>query len=209
MPAAGEEPAVKPDRRIDAYIARAAAFARPVLVHVRAQVHAACPEVEETIKWGMPAFYYRGKPMCGMAAFQAHCTVSFWKHALIPGLAAMSDAKAMGHFGRVTTVKDLPGKRAFAGFLKAAMRLNDAGVTVPRPKAAQKPPVRLPADLAAALAKNRKARATYDAFPVSQRREYVDWLAEARRPETRARRLATAVAWMAEGRIRNWKYVRK
>jgi uncharacterized protein YdeI (YjbR/CyaY-like superfamily) len=200
---------MKKDRRIDAYTDRAQPFARPILEHVRALVHATCPDVEETIKWGMPAFYYAGQPMCGMAAFKAHCTVSFWKYRLIPGLAGLSEKQSMGQFGRVGSLRDLPAKRVLAAYVKAAMKLNDEGVTVARPKGPTKPAAKTPPDLAQALAKNAKARATYEGFPPGQRREYVEWLAEAKRPETRAKRLAQAVAWMAEGKIRNWKYARR
>lgn len=196
------------DPRVDAYIAQAQPFARPLLERLRALVHAACPEVEETIKWGMPAFYHHG-PMCGMAAFRAHCTFSFWKASLIPGLRTGPGRGAMGHFGRLTGLADLPSQRALAGYLRAAVRLNEAGTKVARPKPAKKPAVRTPPDLAAALAKRPGAQAAWRAFAPSHRREYVAWLAEARRPETRRARLVHSVAWIAAGKPRNWKYVKR
>jgi len=195
------------DPRVDAYIAKSADFAQPILTHLRDVVHAACPDVEETMKWSMPFFDYHGV-MCNMAAFKAHATFGFWKGALIPGLAPNSNAggESMGNLGRLTSVKDLPSRKVLTGYVKEAMRLNDDGVAVKKPKNAAKPDAKVPPDLAAALKKNRKAAATFDAFTAGQRREYVDWIVEAKREETRAKRVAQAVEWLAEGKKRNWKY---
>jgi uncharacterized protein YdeI (YjbR/CyaY-like superfamily) len=198
---------MKRDPRVDAYIAKAAPFARPVLKHLRALVAETCPDATETIKWGFPAYELEG-PLCAFAAFKAHCTFGFWKYRLIPGLAEDPENDGMGQFGRITSLSDLPAKRTIVRYLKLAAALNLEGVKVPRPPRAAKPEAKAPADLVTALAKNRKARATYDAFPPGQRREYVNWIAEAKRPETRAARVATAVEWMAEGKRRNWKYER-
>jgi uncharacterized protein YdeI (YjbR/CyaY-like superfamily) len=218
------------DPRIDAYIARAAPFAQPILEHLRAVVYAACPQVEETIKWGMPSFVYGGKILCGMGAFKQHATFGFWQGASVVGASPERSREAMGQFGRLTKVGDLPGKRELSKLLKQAMALIDArgkktagkpaankapaGRTatsdVPASKTrAPKPPVVIPDDLAAAFKKNAKARATYAAFPVSQQREYVEWIESAKREQTRSSRVAQAVEWMAEGKIRNWKYVAK
>jgi hypothetical protein len=195
------------DPRIDAYIARAAPFAQPILAHIRETVHAACPDVVETMKWSMPHFDHKGI-MCGMAAFKAHCSFGFWKASLIPGLQANSanGGDAMGNLGAIRTLKDLPPKKVLAGYVKAAMRLNDEGVTVARPKKAPKPEPAVPPALAAALAKSRKATAAFEAFAASHRREYIEWITEAKRHETRDKRVAQAVEWIAEGRQRNWKY---
>ena len=195
------------DARIDAYIAKAAEFARPILRHVRALVHDACPEVGETLKWGMPSFEYKGL-LCGMAAFREHATFGFWKHDLL----VKDDAKAreaMGSFGRLRSVGDLPPKRTLAGYVRRAMKLNDDGVKAPRAKTRPKKPIPVHADFRAALAKNAKARAAFEAFPPSHKREYLEWIAEAKRDETRVRRVSQAVAWMAEGKPRNWKYMRR
>lgn len=218
------------DPRIDAYIAQAAPFAQPILEHLRAVVHAACPQVEETIKWGMPSFVYGGKILCGMGAFKQHATFGFWQGASVVGASPERSREAMGQFGRLTKVGDLPGKRELSKLLKQAMALIDARgkKTAGKPAAnkaatgrpatsdvpasktrAPKPPVVIPDDLAAAFKKNAKARATYAAFPVSQQREYVEWIESAKREQTRSSRVAQAVEWMAEGKIRNWKYVAK
>ena len=194
------------DPRIDAYIARSAEFARPILRHLRQVVHSACPDVEEGIKWGMPAFSYRGGLMCGTAAFKQHCTFGFWKSSLILGPDGRSAEKAMGQFGRLTSVAELPSKRVLTGFIRQAMKLNETGIKVAKPKSKPKPPVRLPGDLSAALKTNSKARATYEGFSPSHRRDYVEWITEAKGADTRARRVKTAVEWMAEGKSRNWKY---
>ena len=194
------------DPRVDAYIARQADFARPILEHVRAAVHEACPEVEETIKWGMPSFVHGGRILAGMAAFKQHASFGYWKHALVMGEGAQRDG--MGSYGKMATLKDVPSKRRLVADIRRAMQLNEAGVKTrgPRKAAAPKPPPEAPPDLLAALAKNRKARTTFEALAPSHRREYVEWITEARRDETRARRLAQTVEWLAEGKRRNWKY---
>ena len=196
----------KKDPRVTAYIAGAQPFARPILTRLRAIVHEACPKAEETIKWGMPTFLYEGM-LCGMAAFKAHATFGFWKGALIVDAQGRKVEDAMGQFGRLTSLADLPPRRELAGYVKKAMKLNEDGVAVPRARDAKpKPAPRVPADLAAALAKNKRAAATFAAFAPSHRREYVAWIVEAKRAGTRARRLATAIEWLAAGKKHNWRY---
>jgi uncharacterized protein YdeI (YjbR/CyaY-like superfamily) len=194
------------DPRVDAYIEKAGDFARPILVHVREIVHAGCPDVEETIKWSMPSFVYAGGILCGMAAFKQHVSFGFWKHALVVGEGVPRDG--MGSFGKMTSVKDLPAKKQLLDWIKQAMVLNEEGVKTPgvRKSSKPKPPPTAPDDLAAALKKNKKAQATFDAFSPSAKREYTEWVEEAKRPETRVKRVAQAVEWMAEGKQRNWKY---
>jgi uncharacterized protein YdeI (YjbR/CyaY-like superfamily) len=192
------------DPRIDAYIAKSADFAKPILEHVRALVHKTCPDAEETMKWSMPTFMHHGM-LCGMGAFKQHCAVGFWKHKLVVG--DDGDEAAMGQFGRVTSVKDLPPPRILAGYIKKAMQLNEEGVSIPRARAKPRPAPSAPDDLAGALKKNKTARAVFEAFSPSAKREYVEWITEAKREDTRAKRVATAVEWMAEGKQRNWKYM--
>ena len=195
------------DSRIDAYIAGAAEFARPILAHLREVVHAACPDCEETLKWGMPAFTHRGRILCGMAAFKQHAAFNLCHGSMIVGKDGRAMDEGMGQFGCLTKLADLPGKRELSGYLREAMKLIDAGVKRSSPpRGTSKPPAEVPADLAAALKKNAKARATFDAFPPSSRRDYIEWITEARRDETRVKRLAQAIEWMAEGKRRNWKY---
>ncbi|MCE9593987.1 MAG: YdeI/OmpD-associated family protein [Planctomycetes bacterium] len=194
----------KKDPRIDAYIAKSAEFARPILAHLRALVHSTCPDAVETLKWSHPSFEYKGM-LCGMASFKAHCAFGFWKHELVVG----DDPKAkeaMGSFGCITQLSDLPSKAKFAGYMKKAMALNDAGVKVVRKKTRPKAPVKMHPELKGALAKNKKALATFEGFPPGQQREYLEWVADAKGDDTRARRIAQAVAWLAEGKRRNWKY---
>ena len=196
----------KKDPRVDAYIKKAAPFAQPILSEFREIVHGACPDVEETMKWSFPHFDYKGV-MCSMAAFKAHAAFAFWKGSLVIGGPRQQDA--MGHFGRIARRSDLPSKAVLAGFVKKAAALNDQGVKVARaPKRAPKP-VKVPADLAAALQERAKARAGFDALSPSHRREYIEWISEAKTDETRARRLTQAIEWMAEGKSRNWKYERR
>ncbi|WP_266169082.1 YdeI/OmpD-associated family protein [Dyella subtropica] len=199
------------DPRIDAYIAKSAEFARPILEHIRDTVHAACPEVEEGLKWGMPYFSYKGGMMCGMAAFKQHCSFGFWLYKEVLGEDAENGGETnggMGQFGKLASVRDLPGKKEFTALIRKAMALADAGVKQKRPKSAPKPPPSLPEDLAALLSqrKHAAARKTYERLGPGAQREYVDWIIEAKTDATRQKRIATTLEWLAEGKQRNWKY---
>lgn len=193
------------DPRLDAYIAKSADFAKPILTHLRAVVHSACPDVDETMKWSSPHFDYRGEMMCGMAAFKEHCRFGFWKGALIPGVPSMSDL-VEGPMGWITSVKDLPSKTVLSGYIKQAMKLNDTGVKVARMKGPSRKPLPTPPDLSRALKANKAAKTAFEAFSPSAKREYVEWITGAKTAETRARRLETAIGWIAEGKTRHWKY---
>lgn len=192
------------DPRIDAYIAAAAPFARPILRELRRRVHAGCTGVVETIKWGMPAFEHHG-PLAGMAAFKGHAVFGFWKHERIVRESALAK-QAMGSFGRLGSVADLPSRARFLALVRHAARLNEQGVKVPRRKTVPRRPVRPPAAFQVALRKSPAARSGFAALSPSCRREYVQWIADAKRDETRDRRIRTAVAWLAKGRALNWKY---
>ena len=195
---------MKTDPRIDAYIERQAEFARPILAELRAAVHAACANCEETLKWGMPTFMYRGEILASMAAFKAHATFGFWRGSLVVG-DGKAQTSAMGQFGRIESVDDLPKRDVLEALVGKAMALTEQGVKPPRDKH-KKPPVEVPDDLRAAIGRNRAAAATFDGFPPSCRRDYVEWVTDARREETRAKRIAQTVEWLAEGKRRNWKY---
>ena len=195
------------DPRIDAYIANSADFAKPILMHLRKIVHAGCPNVEETLKWSRPHFDYKGV-MCGMAAFKQHCVFGFWKEALIldPGKAA--EKTAMGSFGCITSLADLPSEKTLVAYVKKAAALNAAGIKAPgRTKPKKREALEVPDYFSAALKKNAKACKTFENFPPSKRREYLEWVAEAKREETRLERLATSIQWLAEGKARHWKYM--
>jgi uncharacterized protein YdeI (YjbR/CyaY-like superfamily) len=192
------------DPRVDAYIAKSADFAQPILEHLRAVVHAACPEAEETIKWGFPHFMCKGM-MCSMASFKAHCALNFWKAELL--MADEANREAMGQFGRIASIKDLPSKKALTGYIKQAMKLNDDGVAAPaRAKPAEPRALSIPDELSAALKKSPAARQHFEAFSPSKQRDYAEWIAEAKTEATRTRRLEQAIEWIAEGKARNWKY---
>jgi hypothetical protein len=191
------------DPRVDAYIDKSPEFARPILVHLREIVHGACPGVQEDIKWGSPHFLHHGM-LASMAAFKAHACFGFWRgKEFLPEGGADG---AMGQFGKLVSVKDLPAKKTLAAWVKQAAALNEAGVPKRAKAAAPKPPPKPSPAFAAALKANRKAAATFANFAPSHQREYVEWIDEAKREETRARRLAQAIEWLAEGRTRNWKY---
>ncbi len=196
----------KKNPAVDAYIAQAAPFARPILKHLRKVVHAGCPQVEETIKWSFPHFEHKGN-LAAMAAFKAHCSFGFWKGALIFEREMAEREDGMGHFGRIAQLSDLPDEKTLAGYIRRAAELNDAGVKVPRTAKPKAPRVlEIPDDLAAALRKNAKARQTFKDFSPSHRREYVEWITEAKREETRRRRLTTAIEWLTAGKSRMWKH---
>jgi Uncharacterized protein conserved in bacteria len=196
----------KRDPRVDAYIAKSGDFAKPILLHLREVVHEACPDVEESIKWSMPHFDYHGI-LCGMASFKEHCAFNIWKGSLIVGGGAR---EAMGNFGRITRVSDLPPKKTITGYIKQAMKLREDGVKNPaRAKPRKKSEVAVPTELASALKKNKKAATAFEGFPPSHKREYAEWISDAKREETRKRRVDTAVEWMAEGKSRNWKYEKR
>ncbi len=197
------------DPRVDAYIAKAAPFAQPILKHLRALVHRACPAATETLKWSMPHFEHGGSILCHMAAFKAHCAFGFWHVGMEKVLAAdgIKTESAMGGFGRVASLEDVPDNKTLLRYISNAAKLIESGEPG-RPRAASKPKpeAKVPPDLAAALRKSKAATITFQNFSPSQRREYVGWIVEAKREETRHSRLAQAVEWMADGKTRNWKY---
>ncbi|HEV3038825.1 MAG TPA: YdeI/OmpD-associated family protein [Candidatus Angelobacter sp.] len=194
------------DKRINAYIAKSADFAQPILHELRELVHKACPDVEEAMKWSFPHFMYKGM-LCSMASFKEHCAFGFWKASLIFDGKENTPADGMGHFGRITSRKDLPAKKVLLGYIKKAVQLNDEGVKVPKAKPkTDKKDFKVPDYFLAALKKNKKALTVFEGFPYSKKKDYVDWVTEAKTGDTRERRLATSVEWLAEGKSRNWKY---
>lgn len=201
----------KKDPRIDAYISNSADFAKPILNHLRTLVHKACPATEETMKWSFPHFDYKGEMMCSMASFKQHCAFGFWKAALMKDPVLINNAKsetAMGHMGRITSLKDLPADKIILAYVKEAMKLNDDNIKVAKPKPAIKSELIIPGYFTTALKKNKKALASFEEFSYSNKKEYVLWVTEAKTEETRNKRLTQAIEWMAEGKARNWKYAK-
>jgi uncharacterized protein YdeI (YjbR/CyaY-like superfamily) len=192
------------DERIDSYIAKAAPFAKPILDHVRARVHAVVPAVEETLKWSAPAFTVDGKILLMMAAFKAHAALNFWRGQELGD--GSPKAGAMGQFGRLTGVSDLPPDAELDRLVAEAAALARTAPAPRRTKHEPKPPAELHPDFAAALDANPAAKATLDGFAPSARRDYLDWIADAKQDTTRAKRIATAVEWLSEGKKRHWKY---
>jgi uncharacterized protein YdeI (YjbR/CyaY-like superfamily) len=200
--------------KVDTYVAKAQPFAQPIMEHLRHLVHKACPEIEETIKWSRPFFEYRGAILCNMSAFKEHCSFGFWGEEMS---AVLREAKVlredgMGSLGRITGLADLPSDKQMLGWLRQAAGFVDSG-NYTSPIAARrsvvkapKPVLETPAEFAAALKKNKKAAAVFAAFSPSCKREYIEWIADAKRAETRDKRIATALEWIAEGKQRNWKY---
>lgn len=200
------------DPRVDQYIAGASPFARPILEYLRELVHQACPDTEETIKWGRPMFLHQGKILCFVAAFKAHCAFGFWDPEMgkrVEGSGAASDTSS-GSFGRITGLSDLPPKRVLLSHLRdARQRIEDGAAKSPLGQRNKfpKPEAAIPEDLSAALAKDKVARQAFDGFSPSHRREYVEWITEAKRAETREKRIATTLEWLVEGKPRNWKHM--
>ena len=197
----------KTDPRFDAFIAESAEFARPILKHLRKLVHQASPEAEETIKWSHAAFTYRGKLFCLFGAFKSHCTVGFWHQGMKKVVAQDrgSTAGAMGLMGRITRLADLPDNKTLRHYFQEAAKLTDSDLPA-RASSNPKPALPVPADLAKGLRKNKAAAAAFQKFSPSHRREYIEWITEAKRDETRQKRVATTLEWLAEGKSRNWKY---
>lgn len=197
--------------KVDAYIAKAQPFAQPILTHLREIVHKACPDISEEIKWSMPAFVLRGVILGHIAGFKQHCAAGFWG----PEMRAMLEADGrqadggMGSLGRITSLKDLPSDKVLLGYYRQAAVLIESGERTKsfsrKPKTTRAAP-EIPRELIAALKKNKTAAKVFAEFTASAQREYSDWIAEAKRPETREKRVAQAVEWIAEGKQRNWKY---
>lgn len=199
----------KHDERIDQYIEKAPPFAKPILQHLRKLVHEACPDVEETWKWSFPHFDYKGM-MCSMASFKQHCSFGFWKHSLMVESDFFKKNRelegGMGILGKISSLSDLPSDEKLIAYIKEACRLNDENIKLPpKPKKELKELV-VPKDLSEALAKNEQAAATFEKFPYSCKKEYVEWISEAKTDVTRKKRVATTIVWLTEGKRRNWKY---
>ena len=192
------------DPRVDAYIEKSAEFAKPILTHIRKLVHKSCPDITETLKWSFPHFDHKGT-VCSMASFKQHCAFGFWKQSLLEKDAFPAQKTAMGSFGRITSLDDLPDDKVMIGLLNQAVELNEKGVKVSK-KPVERKELVVPDDLTAALTKDKKAQAAFEAFSYSHKKEYVEWITEAKTEATRNKRLATTIEWLSEGKSRNWKY---
>jgi len=202
----------KTDPRIDAYITKSAPFAIPVLDYLRAIVHAACPQVEETMKWSFPHFLYKGSILCSMASFKQHCAFGFWLASRLTDpdklLAGEGERTSMGHLGRITSIDTLPSEEKLIGFITEAMYLIDQGVKVRNAggNTGEKQPLVVPDYFMRALEQSPDAVRNFAKFSNSGRKEYVEWIEGAKTETTRQRRIVSAVEWIGEGKTRNWKY---
>lgn len=192
------------DPRVDAYIDKSKDFAKPILNHIRKLVHEAFPAIEETMKWSFPHFVYKGS-VCHMASFNEHCAFGFWKQSLLESSAFPAEKTAMGGFGRIATLSDLPDDNTIKELIVDAAELNEKGIKVKKAPVA-KTELIVPEILTEALASNELAAETFDKFPYSKKKDYVMWITEAKSDATRDKRLATTIEWLAEGKSRNWKY---
>ena len=200
------------DPRVDAYIEKAAPFAQPILAHLRKLMHQACPRAGESIKWGMPFFIQQGVILASMAAFKQHCAFGFWGKEMRKVLAkdGLKSSDAMGSLGRITGAKTLPGDRTLLTYMSQAASLVESGErtkSIDRPKKSAKKIVLVPEELTAALKRNKMAAKVFSEFSPSGKREYALWIADAKRSETREKRVKQAIEWIAQGKPRNWKYM--
>lgn len=204
----------KKDKRIDSYIEKAQPFAKPILKKLRELIHKGNPGVEETIKWGMPSFDYKG-PFCSFASFKQHAVFGFWKYQLIKDPKgylqdiSAQGGTAMGNLGRITSIKDIPPDKVILDFIKQAKKLNDDGVKLPLKPKKPKQEVKAPDYMIAAIKKNKKIFEVFENFSPSHKREYIEWITEAKTEETRNKRINTMLEWLKEGKPRNWKYMKK
>lgn len=202
-------------KEVDVYIAKSQEFAKPILRHIRDLVHTHSPNVEEAIKWGMPFYMLNGQMMCHMAAFKQHAVMGFFKAALMKDKTLLVNAEnesAMGHLGKLTSLKDLPSDKKLAAYIKEATKLNEERAKVPKPartSEAKKKELVIPEYVTRALRTSKNAKAVFESFPYSHKKEYVTWFEDAKTDATREKRIAQAIEWMSEGKSRNWKYERK
>jgi len=202
----------KKDKKVDAYIARQKPFAKPVLKHLRKVVHAGCPDVEEAMKWSFPCFVYSDSILCSMAGFKEHCTFGFWRVTELRkrGLVKPSGEKAMGQYGRIKKISDLPAETKLIKVVKEAAKINESGKRSPvKKKATARKKLVIPAYFTKALNKNKKAKETFDVFSYSNKKDFIEWITDAKTETTRAKRIDTTIKWLEEGKTRNWKYERK
>lgn len=201
----------KKDKSVDAYISQSQDFAKPILKHIRELIHKGCPDIEEKMKWSFPTFNYKGSILCNMAAFKQHATFGFWKASLLrsKGIMPQADKSAMGQFGKITRLSDLPADKTILKIIRETVKLEDEGVKLTKKKIAKKKEAVVPDYFTKALNKNKKAKKTFDNFSPSNKREYIEWITEAKTEETRNRRLDTSIEWLSEGKPRNWKYMKK
>lgn len=196
--------------KCDAYIEKSAEFAQPILTQLRNLVHSVCPEVEETIKWGMPTFMYKKSILCSMASFKNHCSFSFWLGGVMDdpeGILHRVGDSGMGQLGKINSFEDLPDLDILRRYLIHAMDLTDQGVKI-RKVEKEKVEIEVPTAFQYALNQNDKAKASFEQFSPSHRKEYVQWIVEAKTESTRDKRIATAIEWLNEGKSRNWKYAK-
>jgi uncharacterized protein YdeI (YjbR/CyaY-like superfamily) len=202
----------KRDKKVDAYITKSGEFAKPILEHIRELVHRACPDVEEGIKWGFPHFNYKGI-LGSMAAFKSHCSFGFWKGAIMKdphGVMSVVGKTSMGSFNKISSLKDLPSDKILMYYIREAVSLNGENVKLPpRTKAKPSSPIQIPADFMKRLKGNKSAIATFQNFSNSNKKDYVQWITDAKTETTRESRMETALRWIGEGKVRNWKYLKK
>jgi uncharacterized protein YdeI (YjbR/CyaY-like superfamily) len=196
------------DSRVDAYIEKSAEFAKPILTHLRNLVHQASPELKESMKWSSPFFDHEG-PVCQIAAFKQHCAFGFWKEKLMddPHQILNQQPDTAGSIGKITSLADLPADEILIQYVQQAIVLNLSGTKAPgKPKAKLSTALEVPADFSDLLRQHPLAAQHFEQFSPSQKKEYLSWFDEAKTEGTRAKRITTALEWISEGKIRNWKY---
>ena len=198
------------NKLIDEYIEKAAPFAKPILSHIRELIHEAWPEIEETIKWKVPVYEYKGI-VCATGAFKTHCAFNFFKAKLMKDpyhVFSEQFSDAAGQFGKLLTVSDLPSDSILREYIQEAAKLNTDKIKGPAKKKEDADHL-IPNDLSIALKNNPIAQKQFETMSLGYKKEYIDWLLDAKMDATRQKRLETAIEWIAEGKPRNWKYMKK
>ncbi|MDR0803443.1 YdeI/OmpD-associated family protein [Fluviicola sp.] len=200
------------DDRISAYIAKSADFAQPILTRLRETVHTFCPEVEEGWKWSFPHFMYQGKILCSMASFKNHCAFGFWLQSEMNdpyGIFKRAEEGGMGSLGKITSLSDLPGNEQLGNTIMEAMALIEQGVK-PRTRSpkTEAPALEVPVELQNLLDQHPDAKHAFEVFSPSHKKEYITWITDAKRAETKQRRLEQTLENLKERKSKEWKYGR-
>jgi uncharacterized protein YdeI (YjbR/CyaY-like superfamily) len=194
---------------IDEYINKSEEFARPILLHLRKIIHLACPDVEETIKWSFPNFEYKGQILCSMASFKKHCSFGFWLGAEMEDPENILNKVGntnMGNFGKIINHNSLPDDNIIIKYIHEAMKLSESGTKKKTSKIKDKKSLEIPVYIIEFIEKYPKAKVVFNNFSNSCKKEYVQWIEEAKQVSTKLKRLEKAVSMMEEGKEFNWQY---
>src|SRR5438270_1264994 len=181
-------------RDVNDSLANAPEGTRPILVRLRRIFRQASPKLEEAIKWGVPCYLFKG-PVGGFAAYKQHVSWGLWKSRALNDPEGLLGRGVSVMAGKITKVSEIPPAAKIIALIEQVIALNEAGIKSPKP-----PEPELPADFAAAMKKAGKAARHYAAFTPARKWQYVNWVTQAKRAETRAKRIEIAVERIGEGK---------